>query len=84
MGMTIEEACKYVFENWGSGVDSYEVNGNIINLKCKSHSKRSIYDGEIVIKNGGKKFSYSCTYNSNTPYLFGDKVCQMMTDGKIS
>ena len=84
MGMNLEEACKYVFEGWGMRVDSYEIVGNVIKLKCKSSSGRDIYDGEVVIKNNGENFTYSDAYGSNTPYLFGKNVCQMMTDGKIT
>ena len=84
MGMTLEEACKYVFNGWASGVDSYELDGNVIKLKCKSRSGRSTYDGEVTIADGGKHFTYWDAYHSNTSYFFGSNVCQMMTDGKIT
>lgn len=84
MGMSIEEACKYVFNGWAPGVVSYELEGNVIKLICKSNSGRTTYEGEVVIKNEGKNFTYACTYNSNTPYIFGSNVCQMMTEGKIT
>ena len=84
MGMTIEEACKYVFNGWATGVKNYSIDGNVITLECKSKSGRSTYEGNVVIKDNGKKFTYSDPYNSNTPYFFGSNVCQMMTEGKIT
>lgn len=85
MGMSIEEACKAVIDGgWAPGVKSFKVVGNVISLICKSNSGRSTYDGEVVIKEAGKKFAYSCVYNSNTPYNFGDCVCQILTKGKIT
>lgn len=84
MGMTIKEACDYVFDGWAPGVESYDLNGNVITLTCKSNSGRSTYEAEVVIKDNGEKFTYSSPYDSNTPYNFGDHVCQMMTDGKIT
>lgn len=82
--MTIEEACEYVFNGWSTNVESYEIHGNIITLICKSNSGRSTYEGEVVIEDGGEHFRYSDPYGSNTPYLFGKNVCQMMTDGQIT
>lgn len=84
MGMTISEACEYVYDGWAPGVEGYSLNGNVITLTCKSRSGRSTYEGEVVIKSGGESFNYSDPYGSNIPYIFGKNVCQMMTDGKIT
>ena len=82
--MSIDEACEYVFNGWAPGVISYELDGNTIHLVCKSNSGRSTYEGEVVIKDGGEHFSYGDPYGSNTPYIFGKNVCQMMTKGEIT
>ena len=82
--MTIEEACKEIMDGaWVSGIENYEVNGKIINLKVKSNSGRSTYNAEVMIKGGGKSFVARDPYGSNKPSFFGSHVCQLMTEGKI-
>ena len=84
MSMTLEEACEYVFNGWAPRVESYEIKGNTVHLKCKSAKGREIYDGEVEIINGGERFTYWDAYKSNTSWIFGNNVCQMMTEGKIT
>lgn len=84
MGMDIKEACDYVLNGWAPGVESYKLDGNKITLTCRSNSGRSTYLAEVVIKGNGDDYTYCDPYGSNTPWIFGKNVCQMMTDGKIT
>ena len=80
MGMSIEEACKFIMDKGlVAGVKGYKVVGNVINLICKSHTGRTTYTAEVVIKEAGKRFTYACVYNSNIPRFFGNKICDLIT-----
>lgn len=84
MVMELSVACEKVKNGWVSGVSSYKIDGNKVALLCKSHSGRSTYEAEVIFNDDFTSFHYSDPYGSNTPFLFGKNVIQLVNEGKIT